>query len=196
MGKEIVIEAEAWAEFEDLLVRNEHQGGDRVVKEVSAHFQEHGWMEWWPKGNKFQQRDRIIALYRNWMGIRYSQHRRNQLLETNYRFWIYRHGNSLDPRPSHVAWDGVALPPDHPFWDLHFPPCGWGCTCRVSGADSERGIVRLGGDPERKLPEGWDAPLPETGRPLGVDWQYKYGQRWPTLLEIVEAVVSGKHPYI
>lgn len=196
MVKDIVIKAEAWAAFEKAISDNENRGGDRLYKAVRAHIDQYGWSDWWPVTDKVVARDSIFAVYRNWMRVQYMAHQRSQLLAINYRFWIYKHGNSLNPRPSHVAWDGVALSPDHPFWDLHFPPCGWGCTCHVTGADSDRGIVRLGGDPNKRLPDGWDLPLPETGRPLGVDWHYKYGQRWPTLLEIVEAVVGGKHPYI
>lgn len=32
-------------------------------------------------------------------------------------------------RPEHHAWHGTILPVDHPWWDTHFPPCGWGCRC-------------------------------------------------------------------
>lgn len=34
-------------------------------------------------------------------------------------------------RISHRAWDNVALPVEHPFWDTHFPPNGWRCRCRA-----------------------------------------------------------------
>lgn len=32
-------------------------------------------------------------------------------------------------RPEHHAWHGTVLPIDDPWWDTHFPPCGWGCRC-------------------------------------------------------------------
>ncbi len=31
----------------------------------------------------------------------------------------------------HVGWAGVLLPVEHPWWDHHWPPNGWGCTCSV-----------------------------------------------------------------
>lgn len=34
-------------------------------------------------------------------------------------------------RPLHRAWHGTILPVDHPWWDTHFPPCGWMCRCNV-----------------------------------------------------------------
>lgn len=35
-----------------------------------------------------------------------------------------------DPRLDHRSWHGVILPVDHPWWQTHFPPNGWGCGCR------------------------------------------------------------------
>jgi len=34
-------------------------------------------------------------------------------------------------RPEHRRWHGTILPVDHPWWDTHFPPCGWFCRCTV-----------------------------------------------------------------
>ena len=33
------------------------------------------------------------------------------------------------PRRDHRSWHGVILPVDHPWWQTHFPPNGWGCGC-------------------------------------------------------------------
>lgn len=32
-------------------------------------------------------------------------------------------------RPAHRAFHGTILPVDHPWWNTHFPPCGWFCRC-------------------------------------------------------------------
>lgn len=32
-------------------------------------------------------------------------------------------------RPEHRAWHGTILRADHPWWDTHYPPCGWRCRC-------------------------------------------------------------------
>lgn len=35
-------------------------------------------------------------------------------------------------RPEHRAWHGVVLPVDDPWWDTHYPPCGFRCRCTVT----------------------------------------------------------------
>ncbi len=34
-------------------------------------------------------------------------------------------------REEHLGWHGTVLPVDHPFWQTHYPPNGWGCRCIV-----------------------------------------------------------------
>jgi len=58
------------------------------------------------------------------------------------RPWLrYVHGDSVHPRPHHLAWHNTILPVDHPWWKTHFTPNGWGCQCSiqsVSDADLKR----------------------------------------------------------
>ncbi|MCF6267624.1 MAG: hypothetical protein L3J57_13925, partial [Desulfuromusa sp.] len=87
----------------------------------------------------------------------------------------YRHGDSLQPRPLHLAWDGLVLPADDPWWQTHYPPNGWGCKCKVFSA-SQRDLERAG----KSVPD--TAPTieidPKTEAPLGIDkgWAYNVGQ--------------------
>jgi SPP1 gp7 family putative phage head morphogenesis protein len=55
---------------------------------------------------------------------------------------IYQTMHDDRVRPAHQAWDGVVLPIDHPFWDTHYPPCGYRCRCIAYGID-QRGVDRL-----------------------------------------------------
>lgn len=32
-------------------------------------------------------------------------------------------------RKLHQEWKNTILPADHPWWQTHFAPCGWGCQC-------------------------------------------------------------------
>ncbi|WP_336800648.1 phage head morphogenesis protein [Kaistia sp. MMO-174] len=59
---------------------------------------------------------------------------------------------SKEPREEHAAWFGVILPVDHPWWDTHFPPNGWGCKCPVEQLSRFR-AQKLGYDPAKEPPD-------------------------------------------
>lgn len=136
-----------------------------------------GWHGWTGEGTKRGEAWRTKVIYKTNMQTSYSAGRWAQLMKAGYPLLVYRHGGSLEPRPEHLSWDGLILPVEHPFWASHAPPNGWGCSCYVTGARSERGAVRLGGKPGKTLPEGWNQPSPKTGAPAGIDrgWDYAPG---------------------
>jgi uncharacterized protein with gpF-like domain len=89
-----------------------------------------------------------------------------------YGYLVYRHGDSIQPRPEHLAWDGLVLPADDPWWKTHYPPNGWGCKCRVFAAAKDE--FEKAGKP--KAPR---SPIdPKTREPLGIDkgWGYNVGE--------------------
>jgi hypothetical protein len=72
----------------------------------------------------------------------------------------------------HQSWKGVLLPVDAPWWSVHFPPNGYGCTCfvrQVSRAEQAQ-MVTDGVE----VP---DAPVldPATGDPIGQVLQIPQG---------------------
>ncbi|MES2754889.1 MAG: hypothetical protein V4659_09515 [Pseudomonadota bacterium] len=71
----------------------------------------------------------------------------------------------------------MVLPADHPFWAKFYPPSDWGCSCYVLGARSPAGAIRLGGDPDKTLPDWWNTIDPGTGAPPGIGkgWDYPPG---------------------
>ncbi len=84
-------------------------------------------------------------------------------------------------RPSHRAMHGIILPVDHPFWDTHTPPDGWGCRCRVvqlSDRDLRRRGWSVSGDPRGLVAapdRGWDyRPGAAHVERLGRQAQYLY----------------------
>jgi hypothetical protein len=129
------------------------------------------------QGTKGGEAWRTRLIYRTNMATSYAAGRFAQLVEDDLPFWVYRHGGSLEPRAHHLAWDGLILPPDHPFWATHAPPNGWGCSCRITGARSIEAAKRVGGKPGLKLPANWQAIDPRTGAPIGIDkgWAYAPG---------------------
>lgn len=136
-----------------------------------------GWTGWTGEGSRGGEAWRVGVIYRTNMYTSYAAGRHAQLTNGNFAFWVYRHGGSLEPRVEHLGWDGTALPPDHRFWKTHYPPSDWGCSCYVVGARSRAGVKRLGGDPDKKLPAGWDKRDPKTGAPVGIGkgWDYAPG---------------------
>lgn len=112
-------------------------------------------------------RTRII--YQTNMTTSYAAARRAQLTEADFDLWVYKHGGSKNPREQHLAWDGLTLPKDHPFWETHYPPAdnAYGCSCYVVGARSEKGAKRLGANLDKTLPDNWKPAEASTGYPLG-----------------------------
>lgn len=70
-----------------------------------------------------------------WSNVRAAraagQWERAQRTKAALPYFLYVRTTSQEPRPEHLAWAGVMLPVDDPFWSTHFPPNGWGCKCSV-----------------------------------------------------------------
>lgn len=152
-------------------------GIEAFRRDFRAIVEQRGWHGWTGEGTKRGEAWRTKVIYKTNMQTSYAAGRWAQLMAAGYPLLIYFHGGSVEPRFEHLSWDGLILPADHPFWMTHAPPNGWGCSCYLSGARSERDAVRLGGKPGKTLPDGWDALNPKTGAPAGIDrgWAYAPG---------------------
>jgi len=145
-----------------------------------------GWHGWTGEGTKGGEAWRTKVIYKTNMSTTYAAGRMAQLAAGKFAFWVYRHGGSMEPRIQHLGWDGLILPPDHPFWATHAPPNGWGCSCYIVGARTLAGAQRVGGKPGLVLPENWAAPVPRTGAPAGIDkgWDYAPGASVAELISL------------
>lgn len=102
-------------------------------------------------------------------------------------YWQYLHGESRTPkvpRPKHLAWDSLVLMWDDPWWNTHFPPNDWLCSCGVRTL-SKRSLERLGKSGPDETPPDAKAPLMVRGvglvnQPVGVGygWDYMPGDLW------------------
>jgi Phage Mu protein F like protein len=157
---------------------SEGTGFETFKRDFRAIVQKNGWHGWTGEGTEKGENWRMRVIYRTNMRTSYMAGRHAQLREGKFKYWIYHHGGSLEPRLQHLAWDGLILRADHEFWAKHYPPNGWGCSCDVSGAGSLAGARRNGGDPSVKLQEGWDKIGPRTGTPPGIGkgWDYAPGR--------------------
>lgn len=137
-----------------------------------------GWTGWTGEGSAAGVAWRTRIIYTTNTATAYAAGRLAQIQAGGFDLWVYRHNDSvMHPRPQHLAWNGLTLPPEHPFWRTHYPPNGWGCRCYVVGTRSAAGSRRLGGDPDKDLPDGWDTPDARTGELPGIDkgWGYQPG---------------------
>ncbi|TCS69759.1 intein [Sulfuritortus calidifontis] len=89
--------------------------------------QRHGWHGWTGEESAAGRAWRTRVIYQTNLSTSYAAGRLAQLKEGGYALWVYRHGGSRDPRPQHLAWNGLTLPADHDFWKTHYPPSAWNC---------------------------------------------------------------------
>jgi uncharacterized protein with gpF-like domain len=87
-----------------------------------------------PLLSKWRQR----VIYETNMKTAYATGRYAKLTDEdnliNFPYWQYVHGyygKPNEPRDEHVAWDGIILPANDPWFDTHYPPNGWGCNCGI-----------------------------------------------------------------
>lgn len=148
-------------------------------KDFMATVEKHGWQGFTGDESAARRAWRTRIIYTTNATTSYNAGRYAQIKEGGFTYKIYHHNDiAQHPRPQHLAWDGLTLPVDHPFWDTHSPQNGWGCHCYISGARSKAGAKRLSGDPQKPLPKNWDEIDPKTGEPVGIDkgWGYAPGK--------------------
>jgi hypothetical protein len=155
---------------------------------------ERGWHGWTGEGTKAGEAWRTHVIWETNLATSYAAGHYAQLTDPELLarrpYWKYVHSESvLHPRPQHLAWNGLTLRHDHPFWKTHYPPNGWGCQCRVIA-------VRGPEDGDRtKPPEGWDKP-DDKGRMPGIDkgWNYAPGASRAEELRKIVAEKAAKLP--
>ena len=152
-------------------------------KDFDAIVTKHGWAYNGTPG----WRSRII--YETNLSTAYSAGRYAQLTEPEtlaaFPYWQYVHSGSRHPRLQHLAWNGLVLRADDPFWSSHYPPNGWRCGCRVAPV-SGRGLARMGKTAPDPSPPIETRPWrnPRTGEvhqvPVGIDpgFDYNPGLAW------------------
>jgi len=83
------------------------------------------------------------------------------------------------PRDEHVKWNGMILPANDPWWNTHFPPNGWGCTCGIIALTKKQ--AQEAGGVSSQIPEG-DADKGWVGNPGkregGVNAVFESAQRF------------------
>lgn len=88
---------------------------------------------------------RLKTIFQVNMRTAYQAGRYERIQRTKAALPYMRYVSVMDgrERPEHHAWHGTILPVDHPWWQTHYPPCGWNCRCTVQ-ALNQRTIDRRG----------------------------------------------------
>ncbi len=144
-----------------------------------------GWSGWTGEGTKAGEAWRARVIYDTNLRTSYAAGRLTQMkaLVAVRPYWRYRHNDSVEhPRPEHLAWDGLTLPHDDPFWATHYPPNGWGCKCYMETLSIED-LKAAGKDAPDKAPPiemqekivGANGPSPRRVlTPKGIDPGFGY----------------------
>lgn len=136
----------------------------------------------WSYKGGFGWRSRVI--YDTNLSTAFAAGRWQQLqaVKEEHPYWQYVHDPAvIFPRPQHLAWNGLVLPADSPWWNVHYPPNGWGCKCSVrsfSRADVDRMGLSIGTAPDttwRQVTVGARGQHPrQVWTPEGVDPGFAY----------------------
>lgn len=87
---------------------------------------------WEPSGGRAW---RAKVIYRTNLRTSYAAGRYAQLqaVKATRPYWGYHHSDAVEhPREQHLAWDGLIIHADNPWWQTHYPPSGFGCECYVT----------------------------------------------------------------
>lgn len=144
-----------------------------------------GWSGWTGEGTPAGEAWRARVIYDTNLRTSYAAGRLVQMkaIANELPYWRYRHNDSVEhPRPEHLAWDGLVLRSDDPFWQTHYPPNGWGCKCYVEPLDAAdlKQLGKAGPDqaPPIELQEkvvGANGPSPRRVlTPKGIDPGFGY----------------------
>lgn len=111
------------------------------------------------EGGTFQQFQQGVK--DNTIGIDLPRYRLDNIFRTNLQT-AYNHGrwngqsvaahsrpylmydaiNDSRTRPSHMVMDQTILPRDDPWWNTHYPPCGYRCRCNVVSLTAKQALKR------------------------------------------------------
>lgn len=166
---------------------------DQFRKKFDQAVAKHGWTGWTGEGTEEGRVWRTRVIYETNLRTAYAAGRYRQMKDPDvlklWPYWMYKHADLREPeRPRYEhaeIWNGLVLMHDDPWWDTHYPPNGWNCTCGVRNL-TERMLKALGkSGPDKAPPITYrDVRDPKTGRnvkvPNGIDlgWDYAPGQSW------------------
>lgn len=175
-------------DFQNALLksRTEGKGYREFLKDFDAIVAHYGWSYNGERG----WRSKVIYetnVRTSYMAGRLKQMRDPSVIKAR-PYWQYRHGVTRKPkmaRRQHLAWNGLVLPHDDPFWTTHYPPNDWKCSCGVRTL-SKFDLERLGKSEADKSPDIGQEPyldkqtgkLAQKPQGVGFGWNHQPGDLW------------------
>lgn len=172
---------------------------EQFRKDFDAIVAKHGWSGWTGEDTDRGRAWRTTVIFETNMRTAYAAGRYAQMTDPDvtrvYKYWRYQHGyyrRPNAPRLKHKSWDGTVLPWNDPWWDSHYPPNDWGCSCGVEVL-SERDLKNDGISVDR-APETLKRRMldPKTNAEImvpdgiGLGWDHAPGKDWSQGLVPVE----------
>lgn len=170
--------------------------GKTTLADFRARFDEivarQGWSGFAGDGSEGGRAWRTRVIYETNLKTSYAAGRYAQMTDPDivkiYKWWRYRHAFYRVPvkeRYEHAhVWDGLVLAWNDPWWDTHYPPNGWECSCGVETL-SDRDLKAEGISPSTAPDLGTRSVVdPKTGDkvqvPNGIDfgWDHAPGRDW------------------
>lgn len=145
-----IMREDVLATLQDELGRALEQGlpFEQWKEQIQPRMEAHGW--WAPhevtdpqtgKVAKVDPPARLGLIFRTNMRTARAagQYERAQRTKRSRPFLLYQlgpTGSSGKHREQHIAWHGILLPVDDPFWQTAYPPNGYNCRCYVRTVSS------------------------------------------------------------
>ena len=138
---------------------------DDFRKRFESIVSKRGWTGWTGEGTAKGRAWRTAVIYTTNLRTSYMAGRWETL--KTFPYLKYQHNPVRNPRADHVAWDGLVIRTDDPWWKTHYPPNGWGCRCSATGVSDAR-LQVLGKTPDAAPGDTPGDPPPE--------WAYNVGE--------------------
>jgi SPP1 gp7 family putative phage head morphogenesis protein len=149
-------------------------------KDFDKAVQDYGWTykgkRGWRTAVIFDANMRSAHMAGRWQQLQANKDRRPYLQ--------YRTAGDAKVRPQHRQWNGLIFHIDDPFWQIHYPPNGWGCRCTVRAygqADLAAKNLRVAEPYKVQMRNvvNRDGEITDSV-PLGIDpgWDHNVGASW------------------
>jgi hypothetical protein len=180
------MQADLVADLRDAVDKAVAQGGTlaQFRKDFDATVAKYGW-EYNGLRNWRTQTIYLTNLRTSYAAGRYQQLSDPDVLAVR-PLWRYNHSDTvINPRPEHLAWDGLILEAGDPWLVTHFPPNDYGCECFITAHARDELADFNKTEPDDPPSDASDT----TG--IGEGWDHTPGQAAAESVRLAETKVTS-----